>query len=133
MNWIFSLEELQNSMLSRLDTPPYFLMVIGVFFLLTSGIAFLASVLIQTSLWRRNLVTERSTRWLAMQLLIPFAGVASGLSILLSAILMGVGLPILPSCLFALAITAFFSAYLWWSVGQRIGNRMVKFYLAQQL
>lgn len=132
MDWLISLEDWQELIFSKPATPPYVLIIIGLLISLSSGLAFVASLRTELKLWFRNLMSKKLPRWGSLQLVIPFSGVAAGLCIFLAAILMTMGLPTLVSCITGLLLTILITYLFWLEIGRRIGNRGIKFYLAQQ-
>ncbi|MBW4648382.1 MAG: hypothetical protein KME06_06735 [Kastovskya adunca ATA6-11-RM4] len=98
--------------------PPYFLLVVGLFFGLASGVAFEATLKQQVQEW----VKSRSTRTLAqmqgVQLLVPFVGIVLGISIFLVAGLEIFGFPMWLSYALSLPMTILIAVLVWSQLGQ---------------
>lgn len=98
--------------------PPYLLLVFGLFIALTSGAAFDATLRQATREWSQN----RSTRTLAnlrgSQLLIPFLGIAAGISAFLIAGLEIFGFPAPFSYAIAFPLTALTCLLVWSQLGR---------------
>lgn len=98
--------------------PPYFLLVVGLFFGLASGVAFEATLKQQVQEW----VKSRSTRTLAqmqgVQLLVPFVGIVLGISIFLVAGLEIFGFPMWLSYALSLPMTVLIAVLVWSQLGQ---------------
>lgn len=114
-------------------TPPYFLIAVGLFVSLTSGLAFFVSLQEQMQFWSRDLTPDQLTRWAKLQLFIPFGGTAAGVWITLTALLITLGVPGLTSWAAALLLTTLASSFVWTTIGQKMGQRIIRSYLAQQL
>jgi hypothetical protein len=101
-----------------LPSPPYLLLVIGLFVGITSGLAFSASLKESVQDWNR----QKSTRSLAeirgAKLLIPFIGILCGICMFLAS-----GVQIFsfsPKLAFALSVplTIFTGILVWWQLGK---------------
>ncbi len=98
--------------------PPYVLLVAGLFFSLTSGVAF-ESVLKQSVRdWSQN----RSTRTLAnlqgLQLFLPFLGISLGICIFLSSGMEIFGFTAQLAYAIALPVTVFIGWLIWSQLGK---------------
>ncbi|AFZ12323.1 MAG: hypothetical protein WBB28_25630 [Crinalium sp.] len=105
-----------------LPEPPYFLIVVGLFAGMTSGIAFEATLKQKVGEWSKN----RSTRTLAemkgSQLQLPFLGMVGGVAIFLSAGLEVFGFPSWLSYVISIPLTIFIGLLIWWQLRNVLGQ-----------
>lgn len=98
--------------------PPYVLLVAGLFFSLTSGIAFEAVLKQSVQDWSKN----RSTRTLAnlqgMPLFLPFVGIAFGICLFLSSGMEIFGFTTQLSYAIALPLTVLIGWLIWSQLGK---------------
>lgn len=94
--------------------PPYFLLFAGLFVGMTCGVAFEAILKQKVQEWSKNRSTRTLAQMKGVQLLLPFLGIAFGISIFLSAGLEVFGLPAVLSYFASISLTIF-TAFLVWS------------------
>lgn len=98
--------------------PPYFLLVVGLFAGITSGLAFEATLKQLVGEWYRS----RSTRALAslqgLQLLVPFLGICIGICVFLGSGLEVFGFPSQLSYIISLPLTIFIAVLVWYQLGR---------------
>ncbi|MBD2487280.1 hypothetical protein [Aulosira sp. FACHB-615] len=86
------------------EQPPYFLLAIGLFIAVTSGVGLSGTLKIIVQKWQKNSTDKSESRVYSQQLLVPFIGITFGISLFLYSglaifgfppiLALGVGLPI---------------------------------------
>lgn len=98
--------------------PPYFLLFVGLFASITSGLAFESVLKQSVQMWAKN----RSTRILAnlqgVQLLLPFLGIAVGSCVFLSSGMEIFGFPAQLAYLISIPLTAATAGLVWSQLGK---------------
>jgi hypothetical protein len=105
--------------LNYLD-PPYFLLVSGLFVSLSSGLAFNTTLKQAINEWAKTRSTRILSNLQGLQLLIPFLGIAGGISLFLTAGLVIFGFPLWMSAAISLVLTAATSALIWSQLGKML-------------
>ncbi|MBD1911073.1 MULTISPECIES: hypothetical protein [unclassified Leptolyngbya] len=99
-------------------SPPYFLLLAGLFAGITSGVAFEATLKQAVHDWSKN----RSTRTLAnlqgLQLFTPFFGICGGICFFLSAGMQIFGFNSTIAYAMAVPMTLFIGVLVWYQLGQ---------------
>ena len=93
--------------------PPYFLLVAGLFAGITSGAAFEATLKQKVQEWSRNRSTRTLAQMKGIQLLLPFLGIAAGISVFLAAGLEIFGFPTWLSYSISLPLTLLIGFLVW--------------------
>ncbi len=105
-------------MIYSIPEPPYVLLIAGLLFSLTSGIAFESVLKKSVQDWSKN----RSTRTLAtlqgIQLLLPFLGISSGICLFLSSGMEVFGFTTQLSYAIALPLTVLIGWLIWSQLGK---------------
>lgn len=99
-------------------SPPYFLLLAGLFASIASGIAFEATLKLAVKDWSKNKSTRTLANLRGMQLQIPFLGICGGICFFLSAGLQIFGFPGTLAYGLALAMTLFIGLLVWYQLGQ---------------
>jgi len=99
-------------------SPPYFLLVAGLFAGLTSGIAFEATLKLAVQDWSKNKSTRTLANMRGMQLQVPFLGICGGICFFLAAGLEIFGFPTTLAYGIALPLTLFIGGLVWFQLGQ---------------
>jgi len=102
--------------------PPYFLLVFGLFAGFTSGLAFEATLKQKVKEWSKNRSTRTLAQMKGFQLLIPFLGIAAGISIFLSAGLEIFGFPRWLCYSISLPLTLLIAWLVWSQLGKLLAQ-----------
>ncbi|TVP56093.1 MAG: hypothetical protein EA343_24490 [Nodularia sp. (in: Bacteria)] len=131
MDWSNNLQQLQDFVLFKFPDPPYFLLLIGLLISLLCGLPFAITLQKRVQDWIENHSPTTLPRWAKLQLLFPFIGTAIGISIAFASMLEIFGLPTLPSYLISLLTTTLVALWAWSEIGNLLGRRLLRSYLAQ--
>ncbi|WP_339461371.1 hypothetical protein [Nodularia spumigena] len=131
MDWSKNLQQFQDFVLFKLPEPPYFLLLIGLLISLLCGLPFAITLQKRVQDWIQNHSPTTLPRWAKLQLLIPFIGTAIGICIALASMLEIFGLPTLPSYLLSLLVTTLVGSWVWAEIGNLLGRRLLRSYLAK--
>lgn len=125
------LHNFQELLLSTPSAPPYFLLLVGLFTLLTCGFTFATILRQQVQNWSKNISPEKLPKRGRLQLLLPFWGIAGGILIVLACCLNIVGIPTLFAFTISLLVTVLVSYFAWSQLGKSLGRQIVRSYVAQ--
>ncbi|MDB9374975.1 hypothetical protein [Nodularia sphaerocarpa] len=131
MDWSKNLQQFQEFVLFRFPQPPYFLLLIGLLISLLCGLPFAITLQKRVQDWIENHSPATLPRWAKLQLLIPFIGTAIGVSIAFASMLEILGFPTLPSYLLSLLVTSLVTSWVWAEIGNLLGRRLLRSYLAK--
>lgn len=102
--------------------PPYFLLIFGLFVSMTSGAAFEATLKQKVQEWSKNRSTRTLAQMKGFQLLLPFIGIAAGISLFLAAGLEIFGFPTWLSYSVSLPLTLFIGSLVWSQLGKLLAQ-----------
>ncbi len=131
MDWSNNLQQFQDFVLFKFPQPPYFLLLIGLLISLLSGLPFAITLQKRVQDWIENHSPKTLPRWAKLQLLIPFIGTVVGICIAFASMLEIFGLPTLPAYLISLLVTILVALWVWSEIGNLLGRRLLRSYLAQ--
>ncbi|MBW4442647.1 MAG: hypothetical protein KME10_15710 [Plectolyngbya sp. WJT66-NPBG17] len=130
MDWFISLNQFEELVTAR-PSPPYVLLLSGLFITLACAIPFAIAVRQRIKYWSKYLSPDTLPTEAKLQIIVPFSGMVGGFYIALAAELEVLGLPVLPSLILALIVT-FLAGYLaWFLLGRALSRRAVRSYLEQ--
>lgn len=129
MNWANYLENFQDTIVSKPTSLPYFLLFVGLFFTISCGLAFAASLTGEMDFWYRNPSTLHLARFERLKLLFPFVGGFLGFWIFLAASLEMFGLSVLISWVGGFLVSGVTGLFTWSLLGKSIGQGVVHSYL----
>lgn len=98
--------------------PPYFLMTVGLFVSIVSGLAFQGTLKEKVQYWSKNRSQYRLSELQGAPLTLPFLGMAIGICLFLSAGLVVFGLPNWFSLGISLPLTIFTALLVWFQLGK---------------
>jgi uncharacterized protein (DUF2062 family) len=101
------------------STPPYFLLVAGLFVALTSGAAFSGTLKDLLKKWSSDRTTDADTiaKIRTGQLIFPFLGMAVGVCVFLASGIEIFGFPVMMSYAFAVPLTLLTGWLVWYQLG----------------
>jgi hypothetical protein len=101
------------------STPPYFLLVAGLFVALTSGAAFSGTLKDLLQKWSSDRATDADTlvKIRTGQLIFPFLGMAVGVCLFLASGIEIFGFPVMMSYAFAIPLTLLTGGLVWYQLG----------------
>jgi hypothetical protein len=130
MDWDLYIQQLQEFALAKPTDPPYVLLFAGLLILLTSGIAFAATLRMQVDVWQNHRSPHsRVPRWEKLKLLFPFLGTIAGFWLFLGSSLEVFSLSPFLSWTISLLLSGGVGIVLWAQLGRRIGQGVVRSYL----
>lgn len=100
------------------STPPYVLLLIGLFAGITSGLAFEATLKSGVQDWSQNRSTRTLETLRGLSLFIPFIGINGGICLFLSAGLQCFGFPGKLAFAFAIPLTLLTAVLVWSQLGK---------------
>lgn len=98
-------------------TPPYLLLIVGLFIGITSGLAFEATLKQMVQTWYQNQDKETLNNVLKSQLLLPYLGMCAGVVLFLAS---GLGIFLIPTWLcyaVSVPLTLFIGRLVWSQLG----------------
>ena len=98
--------------------PPYFLLFVGLFASITSGLAFESTLKQQVQEWAKNRSTRTIAQMQGVQLFFPFIGITIGICLFLAAGLEIFGFPTWLSYAVSFPLTILISYLIWSQLGQ---------------
>lgn len=128
MDWATYLHQLQEIVGFRFSSPPYVLLLAGLFIGLTSGAAFAAVLRQRVKEWSRNFSPSIFNQWGKLQLLIPFLGTCIGLCLFAASGLEMLGFSTVVSYTLALPLTVLIGWLVWSRIGSTLGRRVMRSY-----
>ncbi|MBD2464165.1 hypothetical protein H6G89_24490 [Oscillatoria sp. FACHB-1407] len=130
MDWLISLDDFNNLATARPE-PPYFLLVAGLLIVLACALPLAIVVRQRMDYWAKNFSPNSLPKGGRLQVILPFSGVMGGICIAAASGLEILGVPVLPSLVFA-AILTFLISYLAWSgLGRALSRRVLRSYFDQ--
>lgn len=128
MDWASYLHQLQKFIGFRFSSPPYVLLLAGLFIGLTSGAAFTAVLRQRIKEWSRDFSPSIFNQWGKLQLLIPFLGTCVGLCLVAASGLEMIGFSTVVSYTLALPLTLIIGWLIWSRIGRNLGKRVMRSY-----
>lgn len=101
-----------------LPEPPYFLIVVGLLIGITSGAAFEATLKQKVQQWSKDPSSNPLNQVQGLQLLLPFLGIAAGVSVFLTSGLEVFGFPAWLSLSVSVSLTFLSGSLIWSQLGK---------------
>lgn len=102
--------------------PPYFLLFLGLFAGITCGLAFEATLRQKVQEWSKHRSTRTLAQMKGLQLLLPFLGIAVGITVFLAAGLEIFGFPTWLCYGISLPLTLVISSLVWLQLSKLLGQ-----------
>lgn len=128
MDWALYLHQLQKFIGFRFSSPPYVLLLAGLFIGLTSGAAFAAVLRQRVKEWSRDFSPRIFNQWGKLQLLIPFVGTCIGLCLFAASGLEMLRFSTVVSYTLALPLTILICWLIWSRIGSNLGKQVMRSY-----